>query len=167
MGHAPKGDDDFVFHATDKKGHCAQLRIAVPPDVDQTLTQIIEQHQFPYRTKADIVRDALYHRLKWLDDNHDIGVSDVVHKVRMQHILYRSAEDAKIFKEMMNNLRTTLEQIQDDREEQVRLVSSIAYEVISMPNGYWRDYTLENIMNSYGSLLSTQVVQQLAWETDK
>lgn len=63
----------YYVHSTDRKGHREEVRVAVPPEILRCLEVMRESGKWPaYRTRADIVRDAIYHliarRLREIDD---------------------------------------------------------------------------------------------------
>jgi len=150
----PKGPEEFIFHATDKKGHHATLsRIAIPPEIDQVMNEIIAKPHFSYRTKADIVRDALYHRLSWLCDNADLGFGDMLRRVKaIDEIL--EEEEARIdYERQMDKLGAVVAAASDSPERQSELVNSVADEIRRMPEGYWKTRYLTHLKNRFGHLL--------------
>lgn len=71
--HGGKPDyspDEFYMESRDKKGFSSTLRCHVPPGLMQQITELVEGKQWPYRSKADVVRDAIVHLLKYRAD-HD------------------------------------------------------------------------------------------------
>ncbi len=150
----PKNSEEFVFHATDKKGHHTTLpRLAIPPEMDQIMNEIMARPRFCYRTKADIVRDALYHRLSWLCDNSDLGLGDMLRRVKaIDEVL--AEEEARVdYERQMEKLGAVVAAISDSPERQSEIVSSVADEVRQMPEGYWRNRYLTHLKNRYPHLL--------------
>jgi hypothetical protein len=74
-GYSP---EKFYVKATDSKGHSANLRVHVPPIFAERVSALIASRTFPeYRTLADFVRDAMYHRLYQLEHRlYQFGVPD-------------------------------------------------------------------------------------------
>lgn len=60
--------DQFYLSSRDKKGFSTTLRINLPPELMNELAMLAESKKLPYRTKADVVRDALYHRVEMLKE---------------------------------------------------------------------------------------------------
>ena len=65
--------DAYYVHSTDRKGHDKELRVHLPPDIARCIEIIVESKIWPaYKTRADFVRDAIYHhlarRLREIDD---------------------------------------------------------------------------------------------------
>lgn len=157
----PNSEEEFIFHATDKKGHHATLsKLAIPPEMDQAISQIIEQSHFEYRTKADIVRDALYHRLAWLCDHYDLGFGEKLRRVKsIDSIL--AEEDSRIkYEEQMARLAGIIGATGDSPDEQRRVVNSVAQEIYQMPEGYWKKRYLDYLKKHYGHLVEP-------WSMDK
>ena len=68
--------DSFYTRATDGNGHDGVLQVKVSPALLGQITHILESKAIPaYRTRADVVRDAVIHRLRYLADNYDGSVN--------------------------------------------------------------------------------------------
>ena len=105
----PDTPDEFVFHATDQKGHHSTLpKVAIPPEMGQLLNEIMASGDFPYRTKLDIVRDALYHRLKWLCDNQGLGHGDLLKRIKAIDAILAEEEASSKYLQQMEALDTVL-----------------------------------------------------------
>lgn len=65
-------EDRFYVTSTDGKDQSDDLRLRIRRSLNHQMSRYIEQRTFPaYRTKADIVRDALHHRLHWLHEHEN------------------------------------------------------------------------------------------------
>ena len=62
-------EDKFYIRHTDGKGQSASLRVTVPPELARQLQVLVESGKLPYKTKSDVIADAIHHRLHWLDHN--------------------------------------------------------------------------------------------------
>lgn len=60
---------NFYCEAVDKKGHGRQVRIH--PESHGQIAALLSDPALPYRTYDDFVRDAVVHRLHWLEENKD------------------------------------------------------------------------------------------------
>lgn len=66
-GYSP---ERFYVRSTDGHGHDTTITVKISPALMGQLQHIIQSRQVPdYRTNADVVRDALIHRMRWLHDN--------------------------------------------------------------------------------------------------
>lgn len=65
-GYSP---ENFYTRASDEKGHREEMRLKLPPAVMRELAEIVAARTWPsIRTPGDLVRDALIHRLHWLNE---------------------------------------------------------------------------------------------------
>ena len=85
--------DEFYTHATDKKGHCVSIRTAVPPTAASAVDAYVASPLFPsYKTSQDVMRDALFHRLQWLEDNMTGQSADDIATWQAQIAIEKEAE---------------------------------------------------------------------------
>lgn len=60
--------DRFYTRATDGNGHDANVQTKVSPALMGQITHLLDSRAVPdYRTKADVIRDSLVHRLVYLN----------------------------------------------------------------------------------------------------
>ena len=143
---------EFVFHSTDEKGHSATVRVNIPNDMAQMVNQIVQKGYFEYRTREDIIRDSLYHRLAWLDANRDLGLGEKLRRLRSLDYILEDENERIEFQHRMEKLGQELAAIPDE-EEQKRLVSDLASQVHLMPEGYWKKRHLAYLKDHYGHLI--------------
>ena len=155
--HCTDDPEQFIFHATDKKGknkiHATLNKIAVPPEIAQILNEIITKGKFPYRTVGDIQRDALYHRIWWLINNWDGGYGDMLQRVRSIDAILLQEEARLDFERHIQQLGDIVNAVRDSPEHQKRIINSVAEEVYSMPDGYWKDRYVSQLKSSFGKFL--------------
>lgn len=66
-------EDEFYTRSVDGKGHQKHLRVNVPPVMFARMNELANDDGLPdYRTVQDVARDAIEHRLKWLQDNKGV-----------------------------------------------------------------------------------------------
>lgn len=71
-------EDTFFTRATDGNGHSSMIHVKVSPALMGQLVQVRESNDIPaYRTNADIVRDALIHRLHYLSHHNITSAVDM------------------------------------------------------------------------------------------
>src|SRR3990167_1708695 len=58
--------DKFYVSASDSRGHNQPLQVYIPPQVHAMIRGLIESKEFPFRSNSDFVRDAIRHRLQYL-----------------------------------------------------------------------------------------------------
>lgn len=63
---------DWYFASTDRHGHGVTTHVKHPPQIGAQVSQLAQNPRTPYRTTADVWRDAIMHHLvemaDWLDD---------------------------------------------------------------------------------------------------
>lgn len=143
---------EFVFHSTDEKGHSSTVRVNIPNDMAQMMNQIVQKGYFEYRTREDIIRDSLYHRLAWLDTNRGLGLGEKLRRLRSMDYILDDEQERIEFQHRIEKLGQELATIPDE-DEQKRLVSGLASQVQSMPEGYWKKRYLAYLKDHYGHLV--------------
>ena len=62
--------NEFYTRSTDKKGHGETVHVKLPPYMHGVLAELVENPSFPaYRTMADVIRDAVHHRLHYVEEH--------------------------------------------------------------------------------------------------
>lgn len=109
------GYDPDEIHTTsqDDHGHSIHLRVHAPKTWGAIMGQVIESDMWPeYRSNQDIIRDALYHRLQWIDDqkdrSHIPSIAQALARARLQRKLAQDAADAEEWMTFSNDIQTTL-----------------------------------------------------------
>lgn len=68
--------ENFYVRATDGNGHDAVLQTKISPALLGEIQRLVQSREIPqYRTYADLVRDALVHRLRYLADEYPGAVN--------------------------------------------------------------------------------------------
>lgn len=87
--------ENYYTASTDAKGHGTTFRLYIPPTILYQCGRIVASRKVPqYRTKEDIGRDALYHRLHWINENVDFGDSDLDRTLSMWDIRMQMQQQA-------------------------------------------------------------------------
>ena len=77
------GPEKLYTKGTDGRGNSHEVRVRMPPTVVGQIQSMVEQRLIPeYKTSADFVRDAVIHRLKWLEENSLAENSDTARRMR-------------------------------------------------------------------------------------
>lgn len=92
--------DEIMTSSQDRNGHSTNQRVHVPPSWRAMMEQYIQSDQWPeYRHMADIVRDALYHRLYWASQQKNRSQFPEVASAMVRE-RYRKRLDAEVLREM-------------------------------------------------------------------
>lgn len=70
----------FYTRSRDSTRNHASYRVNIPEQVSGEIAALVASGKVPeYRTSGDVIRDALVHRLKWLDENlPDMNLEDAI-----------------------------------------------------------------------------------------
>ena len=58
--------EEFIVPAQDDHGHSAREWVRIQPALEADMDQLLASKSFPYRTKADLLRHAVYRHIRWL-----------------------------------------------------------------------------------------------------
>jgi len=144
--------EEFIFHAADEKGHTKTMRVNVPTDLAQMLHQIVQKGHFPYRTDEDVIRDALFHRLAWLNENKDLDLKDYLTYTWAMDAALNQVESAHKFQEWMASLNGKMTILLNDSARQIFL-QKILEATYKIRDDYWREQHLSYLKNHYSHLL--------------
>lgn len=109
-------DNEFYTRSTDDRGH-SQLspRIRLRPEIAQELSALVARRTIPaYRTTADVIRDAVVHRL------HTIGsieadpamrehLHDTVQRIAMEEVTAAYEAEIDLSADLYQRVQATLE----------------------------------------------------------
>ena len=71
--------DSFYTRSINKHDHSFHLRVNLPPDVHTKMCELVGTKTIQeYRSVPDIVRDAVVHRLKWLEEHGYFNAENVL-----------------------------------------------------------------------------------------
>jgi hypothetical protein len=151
--------DSIHIRASDENGHSWKGRIILPKHWPGWIEAIVQAPLFPeYRTIADFIRDAVYHRLHHWGTNPtrplDIGLQHRLSLERMQNRLAASRDFSNQVSVFVTEMDNTCQELQrsrdhnglarllDEVEDEVRANFSPPYdgEVLERIT-YWRKYT--------------------------
>ncbi len=149
--------DQFVFHASDEKGHSAHVRVNLPTETVQVTAEIIAKGNFPYRTREDLIRDAVYHRLSELVEMGNLGCGDQLRRVEATDYILKQEAAAKRFLDQMQKLDSVITSAGDSAEHQAEIVNAILDQVNQMPDTYWRNRYRCRIQERHGHLIRSRL----------
>ena len=152
-------DEDFFIHASDRKGHSAKMSLRIPIETEHALQKVFDNRyklNLPYTTKADIVRDALAHRLHWLQHLDAPVETDLARLTAIENLL-QEEKYRKRFPEFLDELdkqvKWLLEQGSESARRHAQELVQKAYEQICATKGFWREYAMQILKARFGHLL--------------
>jgi len=125
--------ENFYTRASDKHGHGSQFRVRLPTDVAGMVARIIADPTLPqFRTAADFLRDAAFHRLQYLNRkvsegaySEDLTLAIVRHNATKRKQDYEAAQEhVQDIEDMLSKYRLTGQwgEMHDLIEEQIEAV---------------------------------------------
>ena len=143
-------DREFRIPPSDAKGHHEHLGCKAPPALSAQIGHIVESKFFPYKTRSDVVRHAVYRHCKWLVNQAPIP--SFIGQIEIQNeILLVDALNI----EMTNTLQKAQDQIathvsNGDSEEAARLAAKIKASIGAMPEGHLKLKCQEQAERRFG-----------------
>lgn len=80
--------DEFYCSTRSPDGQSFSMSVTIPAAMASQIGRIVQSGEFPYKTREDLIRDALHHRLHHLDGIGDLGV-----EARRRIALWRRQEE--------------------------------------------------------------------------
>ena len=161
-----KGDsysaDKFYTAATRRSENVGKIRL--PDEMIAILQQMVEQRWFPkVKTRQDFIRDACYHRLRYLKDRSGSipnRIGDALNKIRMaEELADRELRNAA----MLGLIQKTDLMVEEDRrsgdfDHAVDVLRDQHTILLGIEDGYWRRRLLKEFSDRFGGFLATQKV---------
>jgi len=153
-GGQPVGmpDDQFAFRSSDTFHHHTTVRFALPVDMASAIAGLVDKGHYPYRTREDVIRDSIYHRLEWLNANKDLGLGTFLRRFRAIDRILSEEEQEVEFADRLTKMDVLVRGAPDDDERRA-LVNQVLDEVRSMPSSSWQKRYLEEIKNRWPNLI--------------
>ena len=134
------------MHGTDRRGHSAYLHLRVPPEMEQALSAVFDQRdksRLPYRTRSDIVRDAIGNFLEELESQQKTGAqaSNALGRLAVVQSIIALEEEQAAFEDVVQKLNASVAKFSSDRDGQAearRHVQEVWDKVCEFPEGYWK-----------------------------
>jgi len=125
--------EDFYTKSVDSRGHREMTRVAFPPNVLSTLSTIVQSGKIPaYRTVQDVIRDAVLHRIWWLERyalKESYGIIDYtsLKMVKLQQAVENSLKEGERMEAIVSTAEKALEhhRLIKDKEEMIRLLNEL------------------------------------------
>lgn len=134
--------DKYYTRATDNKGHGSTLYARMLTDVAEQIAKIVQSNVIPeYKTHQDFIRDAIYHRLRYLSDNGFIKHDDVILRIRALEGFMREEQRRIEYEETLKLVDKTLSAYISHGAEGIirakQVIDEIHENVIQIQDAYW------------------------------
>jgi hypothetical protein len=153
----PRYERDYIIPAQDVKGHSIRLYCRAAPTVARLIGEIIGSKKYPFRTQGDLIRWCIVHGAKRLAAGQQIAPGVLMH-IDAANAVLAEEEYQLAFREFFNRLRAVVDQFleQHAKGEARRVVSFARGHISQMPEGYWRERYLKELLDRYGELLDAE-----------
>lgn len=145
-------DNQFVFRSSDTFHHHTTMKFAVPVDMASAIASLVDKGYYPYRTREDVIRDSLYHRLEWLNANKDLGLGSFLRRFRAIDRILSEEEQEVEFAGRLTRMDMLVRGAPDD-DERRNLVNQVLDQVREMPSSSWQKRYLEEIKSRWPNLI--------------
>jgi len=105
--------ETYYTAGVDAQGHGAMLRAQVPPDIAAKVQALVENPSHPaYQTAADVLRDALVHRLAWIAEHHPDPVERerilaTIRGLHVQQLIIDARRSTELYDKVLSHARDT------------------------------------------------------------
>jgi len=135
----------FYTHSEDKKGHSFHVRANIPKPLGGELGSLVQSGMIPaYRSIGDIVRDAVYHRVKEVSSMIDAGeVEQAVDMAMLHSEELRMLDEAQQAEQLIEAVRANASAMFGREGDRTRLKRYLAQRkeiADSIPEPYRNDY---------------------------
>ena len=126
--------DEIMTSSQDNHGHSTNQRVHIPPTWRAQMEQLIQSEQWPeYNSLQAIVRDALYHRLRWTGTQKNRSQYPGIQRAMIRE-RYRNRLDADIqYEASMREFRQTLDRSLSEmlQREEYETVQSYCEDILN------------------------------------
>jgi len=146
---------EFRTSASDAHGHGERVFCRVMPQIAQQFEVLVQSKRFPYRTKADLIRHALYRHVKWLEGLEP--VKSVMSQVDATIAVLAEEEQQHEFRGVLEKMSAQISNhISSGAEgEARRLVLKVQALMREAPDCYWRNRYLGEIDSRWKHLIDS------------
>ena len=144
----------FVTHATDSRGHSESVRVNMPQGWLAIIAQVVGIDEIPaYRSSADFIRDAIWHRLEYVSSRVliDAETSERLYLEATHNAMTDWRERVERNDAMVEEARLTLSPRNADKPGYAELVARVK----ETAYGYghpWRGQVLEVVAEAERAL---------------
>ncbi|GAI68887.1 unnamed protein product [marine sediment metagenome] len=146
-------DDQFVFRSSDTHHHHTNMRFALPVDMASAIAGLVDRGHYPYRTREDVIRDSLFHRLEWLNTNKDLGLGASLRRFRAIDRILSEEEQETEFADRLAKMDVLVRGAPDDAERR-SLINQVLDEIREMPSSSWQKHYLKEIKDRWPNLIN-------------
>lgn len=143
----------FTVPGQDHKGHSVRLWCRVQPSCDHEIEAIVQSHNWPFKTKGDFCRWAIWEGVKRIEKMAPVPGSMIVVAETILESCKASQHWLK-FKSSVDATESTVRALIDsgNEEEALKLLSSLRTQVLKLEEASWREQWLNEWDKRFGHL---------------
>lgn len=126
--------------------------VRFPQRISRMIAVMIQSGEYPkLQTHGDVVRDAVYHRLHYLND-HKPGSDPFLRLIRAHQDQADYAQQMAALQQVINEIAQAVTNMRTrgHYEPADRMLHNIFDEVEGMEDSYWRTYYLQQLQARFG-----------------
>lgn len=155
-GHGPVETYDpshYTVPGQDHKGHSVRIWCRIQPTVDHEIEAIVQSHNWPFRTKGDFARWAIWEGVKRMEKMAPVPGSMIVVaetilescKASQHWLKFKSSVDAT-----EQTVRALIES--GNEEESLKLLSGLRSQVMRLEESSWREQWMREFDKRFGHI---------------
>lgn len=155
--------DNYYTYSVDGKGHKEKYNLPVPPSVYGRIGELIASKKVAqYRTPQDFIRDAIIHRLAYLNDFlKDAGIAEAI---KHEMLLSQIEDQARTQRQLESLVTRTQEELElaygrQDRVMMKSIFERVEYFINDVREPYHSD--IENTVKKYRRLLRDMPIARI------
>lgn len=143
-----------LHSSTDENGNSSKFQVRLDPSWIRQMDIIVKSHDFPYVSKGEIARDALFRHFGWLE-TFTIPEGSILQKIQSMVDILEEAKIQQGFEKVMTGLQDRVAYFTQKgaRTEAVKYVLRILGYIDDMEEGYWKDQFSREVRDRYKGLL--------------
>lgn len=143
----------FRVPGTDHQGHSRRIFCRVMPAVDHQIDQIISSKNFPFSTRGDFMRWAIWESIKRLDTMEPVPNSFI----NVAEIMIESARNAQFWEKFKTSIEMTRQAVEmyiqtNNEQEALKMVSRCRAWAMKIEEDVWRNQYLKELDDKFGYL---------------
>lgn len=157
-------ENPTIVPVNDEHGNNAKFVVRISPAWIHQMDKLIKFQGLPYCNRGELVRDAIYRHLLWLENKEGTEIPNSI----MQQIAAMTdlLEDMKIQQKFENVIETLENRVKyhsgkGAHNESVKCVLRILGYIDGMPDTHWKDYFDKTIRERYKGLLASATKARL------
>ena len=148
-------EGDFLVSASDSDGQSIRMDSRVQPKYMHQVDKVIQSGNFPYSTRADLLRHALHRHLQWMEDEYgDEGLPSAMAQLQVINTTLAEEQQNMRLIQSLKDLKAIVDThvSNGDTGAARSLVSRTEHSAHKMPDGFFKSKYLDRSKSMFGYL---------------